>query len=61
MTAAVPGPLSLVPFVSVDHMMQIVSDIGIERVLSELASYIEEDFRRWGAVRQNTPNCRSLS
>jgi ornithine cyclodeaminase len=47
MTAAVPGPLSLVPFVSVDHMMQIVSDIGIERVLSELAGYIEEDFRRW--------------
>jgi ornithine cyclodeaminase len=47
MIAAVPGPLSLVPFVSVDHMMQIVSDIGIERVLSELASYIEEDFRRW--------------
>jgi len=47
MIAAVPGPLSLVPFVSVDHMMQIVSGIGIEHVLCELASYIEEDFRRW--------------
>jgi ornithine cyclodeaminase len=47
MIAAVPGPLSLVPFVSVDHMMQIVSGIGIEHVLCELAGYIEEDFRRW--------------
>jgi ornithine cyclodeaminase len=47
MIAAVPGPLSLVPFVSVEHMMRIVSEIGIERVLFELATFIEEDFRRW--------------
>jgi ornithine cyclodeaminase len=47
MSAAVPGPLSLVPFVSVDHMMRIVTDIGVERGLVELAVYIEEDFRRW--------------
>jgi ornithine cyclodeaminase len=47
MSAAVPGPLSLVPFVSVDHMMRIVTDIGVERALVELAVYIEEDFRRW--------------
>jgi ornithine cyclodeaminase len=47
MSAAVPGPLSLVPFVSVDNMMRIVMDIGVERVLTELAVYIEEDFRRW--------------
>ncbi len=42
-----PGLLSLVPFVSVDHMMRIVWDIGVERMLVELAAYIEEDFRRW--------------
>ncbi len=42
-----PGLLSLVPFVSVDHMMRIVWDIGVERMLLELAAYIEEDFRRW--------------
>jgi ornithine cyclodeaminase len=47
MSAAVPGPLSLVPFVSVEHMMRIVLKIGVERFLSELATYIEEDFRRW--------------
>src|ERR1700733_13662140 len=47
MTAGSPGPLSLVRFVSVDHMMRIVLQIGVERVLTELAAYIEEDFRRW--------------
>jgi ornithine cyclodeaminase len=49
MPAAPPGPLSLVRFVSVDHMMRIVLDIGVERVLRELAAYIEDDFRRWPA------------
>ena len=47
MTAALPGPLSLVPFVSVENMMHIVLDIGVEPFLRELAVYIEEDFRRW--------------
>lgn len=42
-----PGPLSLVPFVSVDRMMRLVLGIGIERFLSGLAAYIEDDFRRW--------------
>ena len=39
--------LNTVPFVSVDHMMKIVHDIGVERLLTELADYIEADFRRW--------------
>jgi ornithine cyclodeaminase len=47
MSVSVPGPLSLVPFVSVEHMMRIVLKIGVERFLSELAAYIEQDFRRW--------------
>ena len=47
MSVSHPGPLSLVAFVSVDHMMRIVGEIGVERVLTELADYIEEDFRRW--------------
>lgn len=42
-----PGPLSFVPFVSVDHMMHLILDIGVERFLVDLAAYIEEDFRRW--------------
>ena len=47
MNGSAPGLLSLVPFVSVDHMMRIVWTIGVERMLIELAAYIEEDFRRW--------------
>ncbi|HEX4764866.1 MAG TPA: ornithine cyclodeaminase [Lichenihabitans sp.] len=42
-----PAPLNMVPFVSVDHMMQLVLATGVERVLTDLARYIEEDFRRW--------------
>ncbi len=49
-----PGLLSLVPFVSVDHKMRIVWDIGVERTIVELAAYIEEDFRRWD-VFDKTP------
>ena len=47
MGAVGPSDLSLVPFVSVDHMMRIVNGAGVERTLSGLASYIEADFRRW--------------
>ncbi len=39
--------LNIVPFVSVDNMMTLVLKIGVERFLTELAGYIEEDFRRW--------------
>jgi ornithine cyclodeaminase len=42
-----PGPLSLVPFVSVDDMMGLVAETGVERFLTELAGFIEADFRRW--------------
>jgi ornithine cyclodeaminase len=39
--------LNTVPFVSVDHMMRLVRDIGMDRMLIDLAACIEEDFRRW--------------
>ncbi len=39
--------LNLVPFVSVEQMMNIVLEIGVENLLIELAGYIEADFRRW--------------
>jgi ornithine cyclodeaminase len=51
---SLPGPLSLVPFVSVDDMMRLVAEIGVERFLVDLAAYIEADFRRWGEF-QKTP------
>jgi len=42
-----PSDLALVPFVSVENMMRLVHDIGVERVLADLADHIAEDFRRW--------------
>src|SRR3984893_10915184 len=60
MIVSVPGPLSLVPFVSVEHMMRIVLKIGVERFLSELATYIEQDFRRW-QLFEKTPRIATHS
>ncbi len=47
MTLPTPGPMSLVPFVSVETMMKLLLERGIEATLIELAAYVEEDFRRW--------------
>jgi ornithine cyclodeaminase len=52
--------LNIVPFVSVDRMMKLVIAIGVERFLTELASYIEEDFRRW-ELFDKTPRIASHS
>ncbi len=52
--------LNIVPFVSVDHMMRLVNRIGVERFLVELASYIEDDFRRWERF-DKTPRVASHS
>jgi ornithine cyclodeaminase len=52
--------LNLVPFVSVDHMMKLVHVIGVERFLSDLADYIEADFRRWESF-DKTPRVASHS
>jgi ornithine cyclodeaminase len=42
-----PSRLNVVPFVSVDTMMQLVLRIGVERFLVELAEHLEQDFARW--------------
>jgi ornithine cyclodeaminase len=39
--------LNIVPFVSVEHMMKIIDKIGIENMLKGIATYIEDDFKRW--------------
>ncbi|RVA90419.1 ornithine cyclodeaminase, partial [Mesorhizobium sp. M7A.F.Ca.US.006.04.2.1] len=52
--------LNIVPFVSVDRMMKLVIAIGVERFLTELAGYIEEDFRRW-ELFDKTPRIASHS
>lgn len=52
--------LNVVPFISVDHMMKLVLKVGIDTFLIELASAIEEDFRRW-PVFDKTPRVASHS
>lgn len=58
-----PAPrenFNIVPFVSVDNMMRLVVEIGIERFMVELAEYIKEDFRRWHLF-DKTPRVASHS
>ena len=50
--------LNIVPFVSVDNMMKLVLHLGIDRVLTDLAGYVEADFRRWEAF-DKTPRVAS--
>lgn len=55
-----PSPLAYVPFVSVEHMMQLVNSVGIETILAELAAAIEADFLRWPEF-DKTPRVASHS
>ncbi|WP_189368485.1 ornithine cyclodeaminase [Tateyamaria omphalii] len=55
-----PSEKALVPFVSVDHMMQLIHHIGVRNMLRGLASYIEDDFRRW-ELFDKTPRVASHS
>lgn len=62
-TPALPTPPSekaLVPFVSVQHMMELVHHIGLEPMLRGLCDFIEEDFRRW-ELFDKTPRIASHS
>ncbi len=54
------GALNLVPFVSVDHMMKLVHETGVERFLIELSACIEADFLRWERF-DKTPRVASHS
>lgn len=60
MTNLAPSDKALVPFVSVDHMMQLIHHVGIEEMLQGLAAYIEADFRRW-ELFDKTPRIASHS
>ncbi len=55
-----PSDKALVPFVCVDHMMQLIHHIGLAPMLQGLATYIEEDFRRW-QLFDKTPRIASHS
>jgi ornithine cyclodeaminase len=51
---------AMVPFVSVENMMRLVLEIGVEEVIAQIATYIEEDFRRW-PLFDKTPRVASHS
>ncbi|WP_223422513.1 ornithine cyclodeaminase [Tateyamaria pelophila] len=55
-----PSDTALVPFVSVDHMMQLIHYIGLSDMLRGLAEYIAEDFKRWESF-DKTPRVASHS
>jgi ornithine cyclodeaminase len=47
MSAPAPSKLACVPFVSVANMMRLINRTGLYKMLTGIAAYIEEDFRRW--------------
>ncbi len=55
-----PSAQAFVPFVSVENMMRLVHQVGVEQILRDLANYIEEDFRRW-ELFDKTPRVASHS
>lgn len=55
-----PSDLALVPFVSVQHMMDLIHHVGLETTLSEIATNVEDDFRRW-ELFDKTPRVASHS
>lgn len=52
--------LNTVPFVSVENMMRLILDIGVEDAMAGIAEYIEQDFRRW-PLFDKTPRVASHS
>ncbi|AWI60281.1 ornithine cyclodeaminase [Sinorhizobium fredii] len=60
MLSPLPSAKAMVPFVSVENMMHLVHDLGIETVLAELTDAIEADFRRWESF-DKTPRVASHS
>ena len=60
MSSPKPSQLAYVPFVSVDDMMSLVHQLGIEKTLKGIAAYIEQDFLRWEEF-DKTPRIASHS
>lgn len=55
-----PSRRAFVPFVSVANIMSLIHRIGLEEMMSGMADYIEEDFRRWDLF-DKTPRVASHS
>ncbi|MDF0595647.1 ornithine cyclodeaminase [Psychromarinibacter halotolerans] len=55
-----PSALAYVPFVSVQNMMRLVTETGVDAFIARLADYIAADFRRWPEF-DKTPRVASHS
>ncbi|MEM7493377.1 MAG: ornithine cyclodeaminase [Pseudomonadota bacterium] len=55
-----PSKRALVPFVNVKNMMKIVNQIGLAKMISEIAAFIEADYLRWEQF-DKTPRVASHS
>ncbi|XAT61065.1 ornithine cyclodeaminase [Rhodobacteraceae bacterium Araon29] len=55
-----PSQKALVPFVSVDQMMQLINHTGLTQMMIGLSEYIETDFKRW-ELFDKTPRVASHS
>ncbi|MBB3994594.1 ornithine cyclodeaminase [Sulfitobacter undariae] len=55
-----PSAKALVPFVSVDQMMQLIHHIGLAPMMQGICDRIEADFRRW-PLFDKTPRLASHS
>ena len=55
-----PSHKALVPFVSVDHMMQLINHTGLMQMMIGLSEYIESDLKRW-ELFDKTPRVASHS
>lgn len=55
-----PSDQALVPFVSVENMLALIHDHGLDRCLIELANTIEANFGRWEAF-DKTPRVAAHS
>jgi ornithine cyclodeaminase len=52
--------LLMVQFVGVGNVIDLIAEFGVEQLLTDLAGYIEDDFRRWPAF-EKTPRIPSHS
>jgi len=60
MTNLTPSAKALVPFVSVDHMMQLINHVGLAAMMRGICDRIEADFHRW-PLFDKTPRVASHS
>ena len=42
----------MVQYVGVENLIQLIRSVGVETFLTELATYVEEDFCRWPTRRR---------